>query len=121
MATQANILACKILWTEKPDELWSMGLQRVRHDGVTEKVKVKVKVKVAQPCLTCCNPMDCSLPCSSVHGIFQARIVDRVSCSLLQGIFPTQESNPGLLHYRQILYCLSHQGNYACIYSYTFE
>ena len=92
MATQANILACKILWTEKPDELWSMGLQRVRHDGVTEKVKVKVKVKVAQPCLTCCNPMDCSLPCSSVHGIFQARIVEQVSCSLLQGNLP----NPGI-------------------------
>ena len=32
------------------------------------------------------------------------------SCSLLQGIFPTQGLNPGLLHYRQILYCLSHQG-----------
>ena len=31
------------------------------------------------------------------------------SCCLLQGIFPTQESNPGLLHYRQILYQLSHQ------------
>ena len=30
---------------------------------------------------------------------------------LLQGIFPTQESNPGLLHCRQILYCLSHQGS----------
>ena len=29
------------------------------------------------------------------------------SCSLLQGIFPTQESNPGLLHCRQILYQLS--------------
>ena len=34
-----------------------------------------------------------------------------VGChSLLQGIFPTQESNPGLLHCRQILYHLSHQG-----------
>ena len=33
-----------------------------------------------------------------------------VSChSLLQGLFPTQGSNQGLLHYRQILYCLSHQ------------
>ena len=32
------------------------------------------------------------------------------SHSLLQGIFPTQGSNPGLLHCRQILYCLSHQG-----------
>ena len=34
----------------------------------------------------------------------------RVSCcSLLQGIFPIPELNPGLPHYRQILYCLSHQ------------
>ena len=33
------------------------------------------------------------------------------SLSLLQGIFPTQESNWGLLHFRQILYCLSHQGS----------
>ena len=32
------------------------------------------------------------------------------SCSLLQGIFPTQGSNRGLLHCRQILYQLSHQG-----------
>ena len=35
-----------------------------------------------------------------------------VGChSLLQGIFPTQGSNPGLQHYRWILYHLSHQGN----------
>ena len=33
------------------------------------------------------------------------------SLSLLQGIFPTQGSNPGLLHYRWILYQLSHQGS----------
>ena len=33
------------------------------------------------------------------------------SCSLLQGIFPTQGSNPGLSHYRGILYQLSHQGS----------
>ena len=32
-------------------------------------------------------------------------------CFLLQGIFPTQRSKPGLLNYRQILYCLSHQGS----------
>jgi len=31
--------------------------------------------------------------------------------SLLQGIFPTQGANPGLPHYRQILYQLSHQGS----------
>ena len=33
------------------------------------------------------------------------------SPSLLQGIFPTQGSNPGLLHCRQMLYCLSHEGS----------
>ena len=33
------------------------------------------------------------------------------SHSLLQGIFPSQRSNPGLLHCRQILYQLSHQGS----------
>ena len=33
------------------------------------------------------------------------------SCSFLQRIFPTQALNPGLLHYRQILYQLSHQGS----------
>ena len=33
------------------------------------------------------------------------------SCSFLKGIFPTQGSNPGFLHCRRFLYCLSHQGN----------
>ena len=42
--------------------------------------------------------------------ILRARILDGVgSHSLLQGIFLTQGSHPGLLHFRQILYCLSHQ------------
>ena len=36
----------------------------------------KGKVKVAQPCPALCNPMDCSLPGSSVHGIFQARVLE---------------------------------------------
>ena len=39
------------------------------------------------------------------------------SHSLLQGIFPTQGSNPGLLHCRQILYSLSHQGSHATMVS----
>ena len=40
-----------------------------------------------------------------------------VGChSLLQGIFLTQESNPGLLHWRQILYCLSHQRS-VCVFA----
>ena len=105
----------------------------------------------AQSCLTLCNPLICSLPGSSVHGILQARILEWVampssrgssqirdqtqvshiadgfflpseppgkpkntgvgSLSLLQGIFPTQESNWGLLNCRQILYQLSYLGS----------
>ena len=37
--------------------------------------------EVAQSCPTLCNPMDCSLPGSSVHGIFQARILEWVAIS----------------------------------------
>ena len=99
---------------------------------------------VAQSCpwLSLCDPVACSPPSSSVHGVFQARILEWVafpllgifpplvsptlqadslpsgppgkpkntevgSLSLLQRMFPTQESNQGLLHCRQILYQLS--------------
>ena len=41
----------------------------------------KVKVLVAQSCLTLCDPMDCSLPNSSVHGILLARILEWVAIS----------------------------------------
>ena len=39
----------------------------------------KVRVSVTQPCLALCDPMDCSLPGSSVHGILQARILQWVA------------------------------------------
>ena len=37
------------------------------------------EVKVAQTCLTLCDPMDCSVPHSSVHGILQARMLEWVA------------------------------------------
>ena len=39
-------------------------------------MKVKSESEVAQSCPTLSNPMDCSLPGSSVHGIFQARVLE---------------------------------------------
>ena len=39
-------------------------------------MKVKNESEVAQSCLTVSEPMDCSLPGSSVHGIFQARVLE---------------------------------------------
>ena len=48
-----------------------------------------VKVLVTQFCLTLCNPMNFSLPGSSVHGILQARILEWVAIP-----FPRDASNP---------------------------
>ena len=50
-------------------------------------------------------------PWTVVHGVLQARRLEQVLFSLLQQIFPTQESNWALLHCRQILYRLSYQGS----------
>ena len=64
---------------------------------------------VTQSCPTLCDLMGCSLPGSSVHGDSPDKNI-AVGChALLQGIVPNQGSNPGLPHYRWILYCLSHQ------------
>ena len=60
--------------------------------------------------LTLCDPMDYSLPGSSVHGILQARTLEWLSFPS-PGDLPQLWIKPGLLHCRQILYHLSHQGN----------
>ena len=51
--------------------------------------RMKVKVLVAQLCPTLCDPMDCSLPGSFVHGILQTRILERVAI-----LFPRGSSRP---------------------------
>ena len=67
--------------------------------------------EVPQSCPTLRDPMNCSLPGSSVHGILQARILEWVAFSFSRRIFMTQGAKSGLLHCRQILYCLSHRGS----------
>ena len=64
----------------------------------------KYRVKVAQSCLTLCDPMGCPWN-------FPGQNTGVGSLSLLQEIFPTQGSNPGLPHCRQILHQLSHKGS----------
>ena len=101
------------------------------------------KVKIAQSCPTLCHLKGCT-----VHGILQARILPNPgieprsptsqadslpaepqgkpkntgvgSLSLLQKIFPTQESNQGLLHHRWILYQLSYEGSEGHFNKVTF-
>ena len=66
-------------------------------------------VLVARLCPTLCDPTDCSPPGSSVHGDSPGKNTGVGCHALLQEIFPTQGLNLGLLHCRQILYCLSYR------------
>ena len=61
-----------------------------------EKVSFHVNPKeseseVTQLCPTLCNPTDCSLPCSSIHGIFQARVLQWVAISFSRGYSQTRD------------------------------
>ena len=50
-------------------------------------IKVKSKSEISQSCPTLSDPMDCSLPGSSVHGIFQARVLEWGCHCLLRELF----------------------------------
>ena len=70
---------------------------------------------VTQSCPALCDPIDCNPTGSSVHGDSPGKNTRVNYHSLLQGIFPTQGSNPGLPHCRWILYYLSYQESPICI------
>ena len=69
-----------------------------------------VPMLCAQSCPTLCDPTGCSPPGSPVHGDPPDKNPQVGSLPLLQGNFPTQESNRGLLPCRRTLYQLSQQG-----------
>ena len=69
-------------WSSRRWQEWtttSLGISELKWMGM------KFKVFIAQKCLTFHNPMDCSLPGSSVHGISQARILEWVVISFSRG------------------------------------
>ena len=74
---------------------------------------------VIQSCPILSDPIDCSPSGFSVYGILQASILAAGCHFLLQQIFPTQGLNPGPLHFRQILYHLSHQGSHTHTLGYS--
>ena len=66
--------------------IFSMKLRRSTGSNII-LFNMKVKVLVAQSCPIPCNPIDCSTPGSSIHGIFQARILEWVAISFSRGSF----------------------------------
>ena len=66
---------------------------------------------VGQSSPTLCDPIDCSWTGSSVDGDSPGKNTEVGCHALLQGIFPTQGTNPSLPHCRWIFYHLRHQGS----------
>jgi len=58
-------------------------LQLLRH--LLQRLLSESESEVTQSCPTLCNPMDCSLPGFSVHGIFQAKILEWGAISFSKG------------------------------------
>ena len=79
-------------------------------------ISTEVKSEVAQSCPTLCDPMDCSLPGFSVHGIFQARILEGVVISFSRGSSrPRDRTQVSRIAGR--LYPLSHSGWLLGVYT----
>ena len=70
--------------------------------------------KVSQSCLTLCNPMDCSLLGSSVHGIFQARVLEWVAISFSRGSSWTRVSRIVARHFTIWATWEAHIQNISC-------
>ena len=74
-------MSCLSMWP--PIEAWQLSIQVRTHVSTLLELGLSYghslipesESEVTQSCLTLCDPMDCSLPGSSVHGIFQARIL----------------------------------------------
>ena len=100
----SRVRLCTTLQTAAHQAPPSLGFSRQEH-GVgrhflLQCMKVKRESEVAQSCPTLRDPVDCSLPGSSVHGILQARILEWGCYFLLQGLFPTPGSNPHPLYWQ---------------------
>ena len=73
----SRVQFCVTPWMAAYQAPPSLGFSRqVGCHFLLQCMKVKSESEVAQSCLTPSDPIDCSLPGSSVHGIFQARVLE---------------------------------------------
>ena len=83
--------------------------------------KPEIVILVAQSCLTLCDPVDCSLPGSSVRGIFEARILEWVAIPFSRG--SSQPRNQTQISHTagRLFYCLSYQGPITCLRDASYD
>ena len=75
-----------------------------------QHMKVKSQSEVVQSCLTLSDPMNCSLPGSSIHGIFQARVVEWgaiIEFSLFTCVYPLSINLKQWRHWASVTTCSS--------------
>ena len=72
----SRVRLCDPIDGSPPGSWDSPGKTGVGCHFLLQHMKVKSECEVIQLCLTLCHPMDCSLPGSSIHGIFQARVLE---------------------------------------------
>ena len=77
-------------WCPQKSETMKLYLKRAPRDSLS--LEACVHAKLLQSCLTLCDPMDCSLPSSSVHGIVLARILEWVAISFSRGSSPEDQT-----------------------------
>ena len=92
--------------------IFSLICKTLRYQSAGKKKKGRtgaVLCSVTHSCPTLCDPMVFSLADSSVHEIWQARILEWVACHfLLQGMYPDQGQNLSLLHWQTDSLPLTH-------------
>ena len=89
--------------------LWSCGFRKSGIRPEKNVLSIPMCALIIQWCPTLCNPMDYSLPGFSMK--FSKQILEWVAILFSRDSSWSRGSNPGLLHCRQILYCLSYQGS----------
>ena len=110
---------------QQPNWSWAKASWCIRQIPLPIYVLWVKKLSIAPWC-ACAQPLSCvrlfATPWTIARqaplsmGILQARLLEWIATSFSRGIFPTQGSNPGLLHCKQILYHLSHQGSHRNSY-----
>ena len=121
MATHSSVLAeCSCLENPRDGGSWwaavygvAQSWTRLKRLSSSSKFDIYWSGLVVQLCPAFCDTMDCSPPDSYVHRLLQAKNIG-VGCHfLLQEIFLTRGSNPGLLHCRQIFLPSEPPGKYS--------
>ena len=119
--SQLKVMCHRYIWGSRGNMAWMEEGTGGHRCGSRSQVGWKLKVKVASVLSSSLQQYELYPPGSSVPGDSPGKNTGVDSHALLQGIFPTQGSHPGLLHCRRILYQLSKGNSESKSNSFSFH